>query len=237
MPETVRGRTGNGSGEGVEEGAVMGDNQQVEREKQKVPENQENKNQEDIAYKESKEQEGDIDKDKGGFFSLCPSILETNQNYEAYYEGLDYAFQDVDIKNIAITGIYGAGKSTVWKSYVKKRNLKNIVTITLGQYESPIDGKFKRKNEGQIKGGNDSKHNSELEQENRIERKLINQIISQISSERTPLSKYKIKLNKSDREIYRDTKYIVLFLLSILFWLEKDWILVGLNESFKPLYP
>ena len=213
----------------------MSEKQKFESEKQKVPDDQEKKSRENTAYQESKGQKGDIDKDKGGFFSLCPSILETNQNYEAYYEGLDYAFQDVDIKNIAITGIYGAGKSTVWQSYVKKRNLKNIVTITLGQYESPIDGKFKRKNEGKIEDRNDSKHNSELEQENRIERKLINQIISQISSERTPLSKYKIKLNKSDREIYRDTRYIILFLLSILFWLEKDWILGGLNESFKPL--
>ena len=213
----------------------MSEKQKVESEKQKVPENQEKKNQEDIAYKESKEQEGDIDKDKGGFFSLCPSVLENNEEYKPYYEALDYAFQDADIKNIAITGIYGAGKSTVWKSYVKKRNLKNIVTITLGQYESPIDRELEIKSEGKTEGGKECKHNSELEQENRIERKLINQIISQISSERTPLSKYKIKLNKSDREIYRDTRYIILFLLSILFWLEKDWILGGLNESFKPL--
>ena len=235
LPEAVRGRTGHGSGEGVEEGAVMSEKQKVESEKQKVPENQEKKNQEDIAYKESKEQEGDIDKDKGGFFSLCPSVLENNEEYKPYYEALDYAFQDADIKNIAITGIYGAGKSTVWKSYVKKRNLKNIVTITLGQYESPIDRELEIKSEGKTEGGKECKHNSELEQENRIERKLINQIISQISSERTPLSKYKIKLNKSDREIYRDTRYIILFLLSILFWLEKDWILGGLNESFKPL--
>lgn len=228
MPETVRGRTGNGSGEGVEEGAVMS-------EKQKVPDDQEKKSRENTAYQESKGQEGDIDKDKGGFFSLCPSVLENNEEYNTYYEGLDCAFQDEDIKNIAITGIYGAGKSTVWQSYVKKRNLKNIVTITLGQYESPIDRELEIKIEGKTEGGKECKHNYELEQENRIERKLINQIISQISIKDTPLSKYKIKRNKSKSEIYRDTRYIVLFLLSILFWLEKEWILGGLNESFKPL--
>lgn len=105
----------------------------------------------------------------------------------------------------------------------------------MGQYESPVEREFGIKIEGETEGDNDSKHNYELEQENRIERKLINQIISQISIKDTPLSKYKIKLNKSDKEIYRDTRYIVLFLLSILFWLGKEWILGDLNESFKPL--
>lgn len=179
-------------------------------EKQKVPEDQEKKSRENTAYQESKGQEGNNDKDKGRFFSLCPSVLENNEEYNTYYEGLDYAFQDADIKNIAITGIYGAGKSTVWQSYVKKRNLKNIVTITLGQYESPIDRELEIKIEGKTEGGNECKHNYELEQENRIERKLINQIISQISIKNTPLSKYKIKRNKSKSEIYRDTRYIVL---------------------------
>lgn len=229
MPETVRGRTGNGSGEGVEEGAVMGEKKVSEDNKIELEQNISEQSSEELGMVDVK------DKDKDTFFSLCPSILENNEEYKSYYEALDYAFDNNDIKNIAITGIYGAGKSTVWQSYVKKKNKKNIVTITLGQYESPIEREFEIKIEGETEGDNDSKHNSELEQENRIERKLINQIISQISSERTPLSKYKIKLNKSDREIYRDTRYIILFLLSILFWLEKDWILGGLNESFKPL--
>lgn len=210
----------------------MGENKQVESEK-KVSEDQEKKNQENTAHKESKGQEENNDKDKGGFFSLCPSILENNEGYNTYYEALDYAFQNADIKNIAITGIYGAGKSTVWQSYVKKRNLKNIVTITLGQYESPVEREFGIKIEGETEGDNDSKHNYELEQENRIERKLINQIISQISIRDTPLSKYKIKINKSKNDIYRETIYIVCFLLSILFWLAKGWIFGGLSEPFK----
>ena len=100
----------------------MGENKQVEGEKKRVSEDQEKKNQENTAYKESKGQEGNNDKDKGGFFSLCPSILENNEEYKSYYEALDYAFDNNNIKNIAITGIYGAGKSTVWQSYVKKRS-------------------------------------------------------------------------------------------------------------------
>ena len=45
------------------------------------------------------------------FTSLTPGLLEKNK--PIYDEALDYAFSHDDIKNIGITGIYGAGKSTV----------------------------------------------------------------------------------------------------------------------------
>lgn len=76
MPETVRGRTGNGSSEGVEEGAVMSEKQKFESEKQKVPDDQEKKSRENTAYQESKGQKGDIDKDKGGFFSYSRELWQ-----------------------------------------------------------------------------------------------------------------------------------------------------------------
>ena len=116
----------------------------------------------------------------------------------------------------------------------KKKELKNIVTITLGQYESSVDKGIGSKIERETEEGSDrTNYNQELEQENRIERKLINQIISQIRIKNTPLSKYKIKINKSKIGIYCETICIVCFLLSILFWLEKEWIFEGLRESFK----
>lgn len=68
MPETVRGRTGNGSGEGVEEGAVMSEKQKFENEKQKVPDDQEKKSRENTAYQESKGQKGILIKIKVDFF-------------------------------------------------------------------------------------------------------------------------------------------------------------------------
>lgn len=213
----------------------MGENKQVESEKKVFGYNKIELEQN--ISEQSSEELGMVDvKDKDTFFSLCPSILENNEEYKSYYEALDYAFQNNDIKNIAITGIYGAGKSTVWKSYATERALKNIVTITLGQYESSVDRGIGSKIERETEEGSDRKsYNQELEQENRIERKLINQIISQISIKDTPLSKYKIKINKSKNEIYRETICIVCFLLSILLWLAKEWIFGDLREPFKQM--
>lgn len=45
-------------------------------EKHKVPEDQEKKSRENTAYQKSKGQEGDIDKDKGGFFSYSRELWQ-----------------------------------------------------------------------------------------------------------------------------------------------------------------
>ena len=203
----------------------MSENQQVESEKEKVSENQEKKNQENTAHKESKGQEGDNDKDKGRFFSLCPSVLENTKDYEAYFEGLDYAFQDDEIKNIAITGIYGSGKSSLWRTYVKERAIKNVVTVMLGQFENSDYKESRKSTPAEMKG--------EFQEENRIERKLINQILSQINIKDCPLTKYKIKRNKSKKEIILEIICIVLFLLSIISWCNREWILLCLKEIHK----
>ena len=58
------------------------------------------------------------------FNSLTPDILEENK--PVYTDALDYAFSNDDIRNIAITGVYGAGKSTVWNTYKNNKSKKSI---------------------------------------------------------------------------------------------------------------
>lgn len=74
--------------------------------------------------------------DKVSFTSLTPEALEKNE--PIYNSALDEAFSNKNIKNIAITGIYGSGKSTVWETYKKAKNLKNVITVSLGKYDDDI---------------------------------------------------------------------------------------------------
>lgn len=53
-----------------------------------------------------------------------------DMDLEVYEEAIDYVFDNPDIKNVAITGAYSAGKSSVLASY--KKNMK----ITLFAYFS-----------------------------------------------------------------------------------------------------
>ena len=152
------------------------------------------------------------------FKSLTPDILEENK--QVYTEALDYAFKNKNIRNIAITGVYGAGKSTVWNTYreYKTKNIgtttfKNIITVCLGKYEDNLINNDKEKS-------NNNKDDKELD--NRVERQIINQISAQIKSSNIPLSKYKFKGNTPEKDLTKNVRLTVLFSVSIvlLFYLK-----------------
>ena len=53
-----------------------------------------------------------------------------------YEEALDFIFKEDEIKNIAITGSYSAGKSSVIESYKRKNKDKKFLHISLANFES-----------------------------------------------------------------------------------------------------
>lgn len=148
--------------------------------------------------------------EKNKFNALTPEVL--NENKQIYTEALDYAFGNSDIKNIAITGIYGAGKSTVWNTYIHEKDLNNVITVSLGKYKD--DNIESLENNGD---------------DNRVERQLINQILSQIKSSEIPLSKYGFKSNKSILKICIQSLAFLSMMCSILLWITRNTFLSFMN--------
>lgn len=167
---------------------------------------------------------------KEKFYSLTPEVLDENK--KIYTEALDFAFSNSDIKNIAITGIYGAGKSTVWNTYVEQNKLDNIITVSLGKYEDDLFANYinedievnSQENSDILENEKQEINKEETDNNNRIERQIINQILSQIKSENIPLSKYKFKENKSGFLTWLNVLPLISLLLTILIWLSKDII-------------
>lgn len=158
------------------------------------------------------------------FNSLTPDILEENK--QVYTDAFDYAFSNDDIKNIAITGIYGAGKSTVWNTYKKYRlnsnnyttskdSFKNVITVSIGGYE--YYSKTEDNKDEEILKSIDWK-------DYQIEKIIIKQILSQIKYDQIPLANNKFKKNRSKKDIRWDIFLTCLFFLSILSWFSKDFI-------------
>lgn len=161
------------------------------------------------------------------FSALTPEVLEGDKQKQIYMEALDFAFSNNDIKNIAITGIYGAGKSTVWKTYEKERKFKKVITVSLGKYEddfyldiADVSNEIEIDNPEDINKA--SNVNTEKNENNRIERQIINQILSQVESKDIPLSKYGFKKNKAGISIWKNVLPIISFLISIGIWTTKD---------------
>ena len=178
------------------------------------------------------------------FNALTPEVLEENE--QIYTEALDYAFSNSSIKNIAITGIYGAGKSTVWNTYVHEKELRNIITVSLGKYKNNIKDDDDRLKEASStntlnsgadgaknKCSNENQKAEDIGDDNRVERQLINQILSQIESKKIPLSKYGFKSNKSIFSICLQSLAFLSIICSILLWIIRDNFISFVNESYK----
>lgn len=135
-----------------------------------------------ICNKADSKMNSEIIAEKNIFNILGPEVLDTNE--KIYTEAINYALENRNIRNIAITGIYGAGKSSIWLSHIKNWKVeKNPIFISLGSYHESIASK--------------SSQLGEAAQENRVERQIINQILSQIDKDKIVLSKYNFKKNIS----------------------------------------
>lgn len=180
---------------------------------------------------------------KNKFNALTPELL--NENKQIYTEALDYAFGNNNIKNIAITGIYGAGKSTVWNTYIHQKRLSNVITVSLGRYKNNIknDDSLKEVSSTKYinsdsycdynKYSNEKQKVDDIDDDNRVERQLINQILSQIKSKKIPLSKYGFKSNKSIWHICLQSLTFISIICSMLLWLTRDTFVFFVNKLYK----
>ncbi len=66
------------------------------------------------------------------FQTLTPIVDPDKDGYQPYFKALDYALSRDDVKNIAITGPYGAGKSSVILSYLKMISVRKSLSYKVG---------------------------------------------------------------------------------------------------------
>ena len=110
------------------------------------------------------------------FYDLAPM---DNLKLEIYEEAIDFSLENDKIKNIAISGGYGAGKSSLLESYKKnskKNNEKKFLHISLAHFKD-----F------------DNKESGEEIQLNNLEAKILNQLIHQIDPKDIFQTNFKIK--------------------------------------------
>lgn len=141
-----------------------------------------------------------------------------------YETALDYVFNNPDIKNVALSGAYGAGKSSVLASYKKKSKNKErmFLHISLAHFEDD----------------NASKENGEIK-ESVLEGKILNQLIHQIPEGNIPQTNFRVKSTTPQKDII---KYSVIFTLLILLILHltlsstwKSFITSFQDSNFKDL--
>lgn len=163
------------------------------------------------------------------FRALTP---RDNIDLHDYREALDYVFSNEDIRNVALSGSYGSGKSSVMRSYENIHKERKYIHISLSHFEEQgkvqtesdaakcddasaktEDGKQKRSsNPATAKNGIDS-----IKTVNELEGKILNQLLHQIPSKKIPQSHFRIKDEISRRQRIISVSVLLLFVSLLIY--------------------
>lgn len=149
------------------------------------------------------------------FHSLAPT--ENAEKTDIYFSALDWAIKEKNIKNIAITGNYGSGKSSILNTYQKNsKHKKRFLNISLATFDKK-----------------DYKTD-----ENVIEKSILQQLFYKEKIKKTPFSRFK-KINNLNDKLWLKLIIMILIIFSIiwfinpnLFYSAKDWIIDKFNYNF-----
>lgn len=165
------------------------------------------------------------------YIPLSPT--DSAEGCDVYLEALSWALSNKkEIKNIAISGPYGSGKSSILQTFIKqekqKRRLlnKNIfLNISLATFEVP------KKNNGQ-KTGNSLAHNSDTQR--LIELSLLQQLFYREKNSKTPDSRLKKIQGLKSWELLLQTTVTMFFIFSfVVLLLPKEMdLLFNLESAF-----
>lgn len=129
--------------------------------------------------------------------------LDLEQENKSFKDALDFAIQDDEIKNIAITGNYGSGKSSLVDTYENKYTNKRFIHISLAEYsnDSSVD-----------------ENEMSTRQLNIVEGKIINQLLHQINPKFVKKSVFKTLRPVSILNSIFITLYIFMLLLLVFYF-------------------
>lgn len=145
---------------------------------------------------------------------------------------MKYALEDKGIKNVAISGNYGSGKSSFIETYKSQNSNFKPLHISLAHFFSHNNFQNKKNVLSDMTQGQTEERDAN-EQINIIEGKIINQLLHQIDSKYIPMTIFKSKKNPELSEIFKLSTAFLLFLLPIMFL----WNYAQLAILVRGLFP
>lgn len=183
-------------------------------------------------------------KKQSKYHSLTPTNCA--DNCEVYMDALQEALQNPDIKNVAVTGPYGSGKSSVIRTFFDRHNGEyRHITITLANFldnniqedtttQEQQEQTATKKGNNTPKGSEDTPKNNQKDTpqktstitgddlEQLIERSIVQQLFYSVNDSSIPASHFK-KIKKQDKfELFCIVLFILLCLLSVSYLVRPD---------------
>lgn len=144
--------------------------------------------------------------------SLAPKIITDTaelENVKSYLENLKSSLDTDGVNNIAITGGYGSGKSTILRTFQFHHEEYEYLPISLASF------KDNKENQNEIE---DSVF------ERRLEVSILQQIFYHVKPSRIPDSRFKRIINLTQKKIIFQIAFITIWLICILFLVKFEYI-------------
>lgn len=155
--------------------------------------------------------------------------LTEDVDISVYEDAIDFAFANPDVKNIAISGAYGSGKSSVLASYKKKHPKKKFLHISLAHFKA---SKPQEVSTGDGSGGEGTATAA-------LEGKILNQLIHQLDTKDIPQTNFRVKNTVSLWTVVWNTlaitAAITCFLHLVLSYTWIDFVSTFAESDFKNL--
>ena len=174
------------------------------------------------------------------FQKLTPEKSLGEGDLLGYKEALNYALSDEDIVSVALTGVYGSGKSSVLESYKKDSDLK-FLHISLAHFDKNVSETTKDE-EVKLEVDKNGKSSSDA-QERHLEGKILNQILHQIDYRQIPQTIFRTKKKVNRQSVFLITSFCLLSIISIIYLLNitpwVDYLKITFIDiySLQPFYP
>lgn len=166
------------------------------------------------------------------FKTLSPT---KNADIDKYEDALDFVFSNNEIKNVAITGAYCSGKSSIIETYEKnnKRDVK-LLHISLAHFcaINQVDTEETNKNDGKNANSTNNKKGPSNKKRSTIESKILNQLIQQVPSKKIRFTKFKIDRTPGRLRTFSLSIILCVF-LALLVYILKYYSWIGFYEKIE----
>lgn len=172
-----------------------------------------------LVKKDGKEDKTIIESD---YISLAP--IDNVENGEVYFQALLWAIKQKRVNNIALTGPYGSGKSSIIETFLKRtkgklrKEIKSI-NISLANF-SRTKGELSI---GVEENGKEQEIVNSI-QEEKIEEEILKQLFYKVKYKKIPQSRYK-RLHKINGVLlFTKIVMVIAVFVSLLYQLFKDFL-------------
>jgi len=142
-----------------------------------------------------------------GYEDLTPT--NNGDDDRKYSEALEWALKNENIKNIALTGAFGSGKSSILRTFEKEHQGYNYLNISLASFGDTIT-------------------NEDLDNEQNIDRlielSILQQIFYHVKHKNIPDSRFKRIKSISKGSLLFDTLEIIVWILALLLFFMPKFI-------------